>query len=68
MYRIIYLNDQLVYEKFDSDNYNVIADYHMYLKKCSYKIICIVDYKIKVILNKCIDYQSHINNIDSYTF
>jgi hypothetical protein len=68
MYRIIYLNDQLDYKYVDSNYYDVVADQHMYLKRCGYKIICIVDYNYNVILNKCRDFQSHITEIKKIVF
>ncbi len=64
MYSIIYLNNQTGYKKFDSDNYDVIAEKHMALKKYGCKIICIVDYKANVVLNKCIDFKSHVQEVD----
>jgi hypothetical protein len=68
MYRIIYLTDHLVYKNFESDNYNTIADQHMHLKKCGCKIICLIDYKSNVILNRCPDYMSHIQEINKYVY
>lgn len=64
MYRIIYLNSQIGYRKFDSDDYDVIAEQHMQLKKHGCKIICIVDYNANVVLNKCIDFKSHLHEVD----
>lgn len=64
MYRIIYFNDQSGYQAFDSDNYDVIVEAHMGLKKMGSKIICIVDYSASVVLNKCIDFQAHIPAVD----
>lgn len=66
MYRIIYLTDQLDYKNLDSDNYHIIADQHMHLKKSGCKIICIVDYSSGVVLNKCTDYQAHLPEITKY--
>lgn len=64
MYRIIYFNDQTGYKKFDSDNYDVIVEQHMLLKKIGCKIICIVDFSASVVLNKCIDFKSHLQAVD----
>lgn len=64
MYRIIYFNDQTGYHTFDSDQYDVIADAHINLKKVGWKIICIVDYTASVVLNKCIDFNTHIPAVD----
>jgi len=64
MYRIIYYNSQTGYRKFDSDNYDVIANQHMHLKKHGCKIICIVDYNANVILNKCMDFKAHVVAVD----
>jgi hypothetical protein len=64
MYRIIYFKDQTGYQTFDSDNYDVIAEAHMGLKKIGCKIICIVDYNASVVLNKCVDFKAHIPAVD----
>jgi hypothetical protein len=64
MYRIIYFNDQTGYRKFDSDNYDIIAEQHMALKKHGCKIICIVDYRANVVLNKCSDFKAHVHEVD----
>jgi hypothetical protein len=64
MYRIIYFKDQTGYQTFDSDDYDVIAAAHLDLKKVGYKIICIVDYKASVVLNKCVDFKAHIPAVD----
>jgi len=66
MYKIIYLTDRSVYNTYSSDNYHQIADQHLYLKKCGFKIICIVDYKYNVILNKCLDFKLHYPQIEKY--
>ncbi len=36
----------------------------MQLKKHGCKIICIVDYNANVVLNKCIDFKSHLHEVD----
>ena len=64
MYRIIYFNQQTGYRKFDSADYDVIAEQHMELKKHGCKIICIVDYSSNVVLNKCIDFKAHVQAVD----
>lgn len=64
MYSIIYLERQTGYRKFDSDDYDVIAEQHMKLKKHGCKIICIVDYHASVVLNKCIDFKAHVQAVD----
>nr|AGU10330.1 hypothetical protein [uncultured organism] len=64
MYRIIYFDTHTGYRKFDSDNYNIIAEEHMILKKHGCKIICIVDYNANVVLNKCIDFKAHVHEVD----
>ncbi len=64
MYRIIYFDSQTGYMKFDSEDYNTIADQHMNLKKHGCKIICIVDYTANVVLNKCIDFNAHLREVD----
>jgi hypothetical protein len=66
MYRIIYLTDQSVYKTYTSDNYDQIADQHLHFKKCGFKIICIVDYKYNVILNKCLDFNIHFPQVEKY--
>jgi hypothetical protein len=66
MYRIIYLTDKSAYRAYTSDDYNQIADQHLYLKKCGFKIICIIDYKYNVILNKCPDFKIHYHQIEKY--
>jgi hypothetical protein len=68
MYRVIYLDVNSEYQTFDSEDYNIIADSHLDLKRCGNKIICIVDYYYNVILNKCTDFKSHSPQIDQYTF
>lgn len=64
MYRIIYFDTQSGYRKFDSDDYDIIAEQHMNLKKHGCKIICIVDYSASVVLNKCPDFKAHVHEVE----
>lgn len=64
MYRIIYFDSQTGYRRFDSDDYDTIAEQHMKLKKHGCKIICIVDYSANVVLNKCTDFKAHVHEVD----
>lgn len=68
MYRVIYLDTTLQYRTFDSEDYDIIAESHLDLKRGGNKIICIVDYNYNVILNKCPDYKAHTAQINEFTF
>jgi hypothetical protein len=68
MYRLIYLDNNSEYKTFDSEDYNIIADNHLKIKRGGNKIICLVDFYYNVILNKCRDYPAHTERINDYTF
>jgi hypothetical protein len=68
MFRLVYFDPVQGYGSFDSSRYNQILDTDNHLKQEGKKVICIVDYDLKLIENKSPDYCEHRDNIDDIIF
>lgn len=68
MFRLVYFDPAQGYGTFDSTRYNQIMDTDNHLKQAGKKVICIVDYDLKMIDHKSPDYPAHRDNIDNYIF
>ena len=68
MFRLIYFNPSIGYKTIDYKDESGFANASETVKKDDSKIICIVDYYRKSILNKCDDFEIHHDKIDRIIF
>jgi hypothetical protein len=68
MVRIIYYTPDLGYRIKDRSTHEDILDLETSLKNTEAEVICIVDFKNKLVSNKSSDFQEHLDRMDEILF
>jgi hypothetical protein len=68
MIRIIYFIPELGYRTMDADTYEESLLLQEAISNVFADVICIVNFKSKDILNKCSDFQEHMDRIKGLLF
>jgi hypothetical protein len=66
MYRLIYFDSVDGYDTLDFVRERDILDCVVFLQRDDQVVVCIVDYKLNTIKEKCINFEEHKQYIDHY--